>query len=653
MEKIASITAIVLVTSISLISLNVVGERTWSEDNRLTFDPSSSNFPRVVVDSNNNIHVIWADDRDDNYEIYYAKLDSEGNKIIEDKRITNAPSYSWFPDIAVDNEDNLHIVWIDYRDGRSAIYYTKLDNDGTKLLSDKRLSISNIGIVQPEQADLAMEHNDAFLNDVEHNPTIAVDKNDRVHIAWSALSEENVDIGSNYEIYYALLNSDGITLMNNVRITYAPSESDNPKIALDSFNNVCLVWDDNRNGNFNIYYTKFSKREVIVPEELITNNTSNSREPSIAVDVNDNVIISWGDNRDEDSNQKNYEIYYSKLDKGGNFLVKEERLTYSLGDSYYPTIAIDSNNGVYIAFHDSRNGPSTAREVTEDYYEKIKDNITKRNELYRNEQNPTIERHRLSGENWEIYYIKLENDMFVEERRVTKAPANSFAPHIAIDSKDEIRIFWYDGRDGNEEIYYKMTLNEDFQEEEGGNGNENSQRTISYVGAIIAGALFLSFIFSNEVSKYSTFAFFSPLYSIIKKEKILDQETRENIYKTISTNPGISFTELMQKLNLKNGVLAHHLRTLERGEYIKSARDGKFKRFYLWGQNVSSLSNSQKQILETIKKNPSITQSELAIHLNSTRQAINYQIKNLVKADLIRIEKDGRKTRCYYYSGAS
>lgn len=646
--RIPAYIAVITIASFMLISIsnNVIGDTVWSGDDRISFDTSTSNFPEIAIDSNDNVHIVWADDRSGNYEIYYSKLDNLGNKLIEEKRITFAPSYSWFPEVSVDVDDNLHLVWIDYREGRSGIYYTKLDNDGEKLLHDKPLSISNLGIMKPGQINVEMEDNDALLNDVEHDPTIIVDSNDKIHIAWSSITDPNGQQAGNYEIYYSMLNKDGITLMNNIRLTHAQSDSNNPKIEVDSFNNVCLVWDDNRDGNNEIYFTKFSKKETIIQEKRLTNDSSGSSEPTILVDSQDNVFVSWADNRDENTNQKNYEIYYSKINIQGDYLVYEERLTYSLGDSYFPSLSIDSDDALYVAFHDSRNGPATTKEVTQEYYDKIKNNITDRrpNGI---DQNPILEKHRLSGENWEIYLIKIENNRFSDEIRVTDAQANSYAPVIAIDSKNEIRIIWYDERDSNEEIYFKHTYDDKNLADDNLKENKHGTKTISYVGAIVAGILFVGFIVSNEASKYSTFAFISPLYSIIKKEKILNQETRETIYKTISNKPGISFSGLMNELELKNGVLAHHLRTLERGEYIRSARDGKFKRFYLWGQNVDSLSEPQKQILEMIKEYPSITQSELAIHLNATRQAVNYQVKNLVKADLIRLEKDGRKTRCF------
>lgn len=49
----------------------------WEPDVRLTFDDSTSSLPRnsqwVVAADGNTIHVVWYDNRDGNYEIYYKR----------------------------------------------------------------------------------------------------------------------------------------------------------------------------------------------------------------------------------------------------------------------------------------------------------------------------------------------------------------------------------------------------------------------------------------------------------------------------------------------------------------------------------------------------------------------------------------------------
>ena len=149
----------------------------WSEDIRLTTDPSSSGSPAIAVDTNNNVHITWHDKRDGNNEIYYTKLDNNGNTLVDDTRLTTASSYSEYPEIAVDRNNNIHITWKDYRDANWEIYYMKLDNNGTTLVDNTRLT--------PPADSAPFRY-----------PGIAVDTNNNVHITW-----ENQKVG-NHKIYY-------------------------------------------------------------------------------------------------------------------------------------------------------------------------------------------------------------------------------------------------------------------------------------------------------------------------------------------------------------------------------------------------------------------------------------------------------------------
>jgi len=95
----------------------------WSEDIRLTTDSAWSGYPAIAVDTNNNVHITSCDSMDGNLEIYYTKLDNNGTTLVDDTRLTTDSASSIFPAIAVDTNNNVHITWDDDRDGNSEIYY--------------------------------------------------------------------------------------------------------------------------------------------------------------------------------------------------------------------------------------------------------------------------------------------------------------------------------------------------------------------------------------------------------------------------------------------------------------------------------------------------------------------------------------------------
>jgi predicted transcriptional regulator/nitrogen regulatory protein PII len=165
-----------------------------------------------------------------------------------------------------------------------------------------------------------------------------------------------------------------------------------------------------------------------------------------------------------------------------------------------------------------------------------------------------------------------------------------------------------------------------------------------------------AFVVLTETGKFKFFVFLSlltPLFTRIQKEDVLDQFVRGEIYGYIKTYPGVTYNEIMRKLELKNGTLSYHLHMLEKMEKIKSRREGiRYRAFYPTGMRYPEeekyrLTEPQLDILGIIKKNEGITQREIAKRLNKKPQMINYNVKVLARAGLIKIRKKGRKTYCY------
>jgi predicted transcriptional regulator len=143
------------------------------------------------------------------------------------------------------------------------------------------------------------------------------------------------------------------------------------------------------------------------------------------------------------------------------------------------------------------------------------------------------------------------------------------------------------------------------------------------------------------------------MYVKLKKSKVLDHFVRGQIFGHIKTNPGAHYNEIKEVLGVANGVLAHHLRTLEREEFIKSRKDGLLKRFYPMDMNIDidkhgiQVSQAQMEIVNIIKQQPGISQSEIARLLNKDRRAIAYHIKEMERMSMIRLERSGRESSCF------
>ncbi|MFA5102547.1 MAG: winged helix-turn-helix transcriptional regulator [Candidatus Thermoplasmatota archaeon] len=160
----------------------------------------------------------------------------------------------------------------------------------------------------------------------------------------------------------------------------------------------------------------------------------------------------------------------------------------------------------------------------------------------------------------------------------------------------------------------------------------------------------------TETGRYRLLMLFTllmPFYSRISKEDVLDQFVRGQIYGYIKTNPGVHYNQILREVGVKNGTLSYHLGVLEKTELIQSRREGlKYRVFYPTGMSFPKserfrLTALQIQILNALKRQPGITQKELAILLDQKPQTINYNMKVLDQANLVSVVRKGRRTTCF------
>jgi predicted transcriptional regulator len=167
---------------------------------------------------------------------------------------------------------------------------------------------------------------------------------------------------------------------------------------------------------------------------------------------------------------------------------------------------------------------------------------------------------------------------------------------------------------------------------------------ISVFIVTVATVLFL------ESVKCSFLNLILPLYIKLKKEKVLDHETRGLIRGYIIANPGDNFNSIKKALDLKNGTLAHHLSVLEREDFIKSVKDGQYRRFYPPGARVSDgafPSKIEMAILESLEETPGSTQKDIAKRLGVSQPAVSYHMAKLIKLNKVRCEKSRMSLRYY------
>src|SRR5437867_1797930 len=173
-----------------------------------------------------------------------------------------------------------------------------------------------------------------------------------------------------------------------------------------------------------------------------------------------------------------------------------------------------------------------------------------------------------------------------------------------------------------------------------------AQAGIVSLGVLGGLAAFLSW---TEPGRHAIFGAFFPLYTRLKKEEVLDHFVRGQVFGVIKTEPGTHFTEIRDNLSLSNGTLSYHLRTLEVAGFIRSEREGMYKRFFAadaqpdrGGEGIR-LSTLQKSLVEILRRNPGSAQRDLALQAGVTQQTVSYNLRILQKQGILQTVSRGRR----------
>ncbi|NVM31801.1 MAG: right-handed parallel beta-helix repeat-containing protein, partial [Candidatus Helarchaeota archaeon] len=257
-------------------------------------------YPEIAVDEEGNIHFVWEDysnrfDSDYNWDIFYRRWDATTasfTPVIDVSTVTTADAYQ--PAITVDSEGNAHVVWHDYTNvfgaGSNYDIFYRMWNKTTDTWSGH---VNTYDLVTSGAA----HSSSCYYSD------IAADPQGNVHVVWADYNDILESSGF-VDVYYKNWNATtgnwgplGVVSTNSTQgATY-------PSIATDSQGNVHVAWDD-RSDYFNeselnndvVYKFWNSTTGLWSNTELVSNETYNyAYEPSIAVDGLGNVHVAWHD----------------------------------------------------------------------------------------------------------------------------------------------------------------------------------------------------------------------------------------------------------------------------------------------------------------------------------------------------------------------
>ncbi len=282
--------------------------------------------PSIAVDDNN-LYVAWEDDRFGFEELYFTSSLKNSIKFKKNLPVVAEAGSQVLPSIEVLNK---------------TVYVAMMNKKTWEIEFTEGHSISGV-----YKFDKPIHVNDDASGNWHYAPSLAVDNEKNVCIAW--LDARN----SNYDIYFShgIKENGTWQFSKNVRVNDNSINASHytPSIAFDN-GSVYIAWYDNRNNDFDIY---------IATGRLINNNwefdintrvnddtgSSDQMHPRIAV-RGDEIFIVWEDGRDGGS-----DIYFSKsvMKNGSLEFSKNTKVNDIKGKHYDPQIEVIGSN-VYVVW---------------------------------------------------------------------------------------------------------------------------------------------------------------------------------------------------------------------------------------------------------------------------------------------------------------
>ena len=271
--------------------------------------------------------VVWQDARDENFEIYFTRLNSSVQKLMWDVRITSNPALSGFPSIVWTGTE-FGVAWEDNRDGNSEIYFARISTAGLKLGEEVRITASEGSSGSPSLA----------WNGTEFG------------LAWS---DDRTGVS---EIYFARINSSGVKQGEDVRVTETAQYSGLPSLAWTGTEYGVAWMDGPYSGGSYIYFARLSPEGVKQGTDVqLTNGSRSISGPSLAW-AGTEYGLAWSEGA-----YQQQEIYFARVSSSGVKQGASLSLTSNSWDSRDPSL-VWTGSQYGLAWEDGR-GVYTYRDI--------------------------------------------------------------------------------------------------------------------------------------------------------------------------------------------------------------------------------------------------------------------------------------------------
>ncbi len=249
-----------------------------------TGDPGHESKDPTLAWSGTEYGLAWSDRRDGNLEIYFRRIDSAGQLVGGETRVTNAANDSDYPSLAWSGTE-WGVVWKDLRNGTFDLYFARIDAAGTKIGADVPVTTGSTSDALPALIRAGSDYGLAWVGGPGGDNRIRFVRLDsagarigtETAVSDSTVSSRSSGVslawtGSGYGIawdsqgtYFSRLDAAGVEPGADVLIAASGAGRPSPAWTGAEYG---LAWPDGRHGSTEIYFARIDAAGSPVGAEL-------------------------------------------------------------------------------------------------------------------------------------------------------------------------------------------------------------------------------------------------------------------------------------------------------------------------------------------------------------------------------------------------
>ena len=308
--------------------------------------------PRIVADGRGGALVAWHGwNEDGSHGIFVQRVDETGTHLWTEGGVCVTPDSAWIgsdPVIAADGVGGALVAWLENRtefDSRfQRVYIQRIAASGSAMwIAGGRM---------PAEAAWEMR-----------SPSIAAAPDGGAIVAWEDLRTGSSDIYAqkldpSWGYFAWPEDYDHGPDYQGMVVSAADSNQTNPQIVSDGLGGACIVWEDSRNGNRDLYAQRLVGGYPAWPSDgrAVSTAPGSQQDPAVTSDGASGVAIAWRDFRAG----AEADLFAQRLSGAGQALFASNGIALCTvaGDQAGLCVASDGSGGLIASWVDSRLGSS-------------------------------------------------------------------------------------------------------------------------------------------------------------------------------------------------------------------------------------------------------------------------------------------------------